>query len=176
MSFVSRRFNRVVVVGVVALFVCPGCQKKRVTLNASPIEFYDARTVVTETATYREYKEDGANTNADGVSFVHHPDGNKVAPGSSDYAEMVKGWELITGPESVESVTLDPGKKQDYPLVKFNQDGADKWERWSRANNHRGEKVAVVVNGRVLTIVALPEGSVVGGEIQVPVSPKVISR
>ncbi|MCW5942828.1 MAG: protein translocase subunit SecD [Fimbriimonadaceae bacterium] len=87
-------------------------------------------------------------------------DGTKVKPGTVAYKQMIDGWRLILqGGDLARASLLQTG--QGYqPQMFFQGKGAEELERWSRTYRDDGEQLAFVLDGVVLSIAPLKEGSV----------------
>ena len=136
----------------------------RKTLKTSAsIKFYWAKNVVTQKATYRRFAEDGEKS-ADGspqVNFRLTRDATKVfEPGSDEYKQMLEGWELILQGDDLSNATGQQSGKNWIPLMEFSPSGAKKIEAWSRKVMNQGEKIAAVMDGVVLSIAPLRDGTI----------------
>lgn len=130
--------------------------------SSARIEFYWAKTVDTEKATYRDYNEAGNGKDADNpeVSFRRKSDGKEITPGMPEYAAMIEGWDLILAGEELASAQADPLGDTFQPVMNFSTAGAQKMGLWSETHKGKREKIACVLDGRVLSIAAVEEGAV----------------
>lgn len=138
-------------------------QAKKVMGTSAKIIFYDAKNVVTDTATYREYDtEDSKDPNNPQVIFIRKSDGSKILPGTPAYAQVIKGWSEIVSGDELKSAQMqpNPGGGSYIPEMTFRGDGIDKMRTWSEANNHRGEKLAAVLDGICISIARIQDGAV----------------
>jgi SecD/SecF fusion protein len=134
--------------------------------SSARIYFYDAKNVVNEKDNFREYDEaDHSSTtqNLD-VAFVRKADNAKILPGTDAYLEMIKGW----GDPIAEGTDLTKAEMESVPgggyepLMHFGAGAEEKWKSWSEANNQRGEKIAAVLDNRVISIAPIKDGAVLG--------------
>jgi SecD/SecF fusion protein len=132
--------------------------------NTARILLYDARNVVTRTAGYREYEEvsDTSKPGAPVVNFKRRADGKLITPKDPEYKQVIAGWELIAGGDDLVRADMvdSPGHDGYIPSMAFSSNGAQKMERWSRANNHRGEMLAAVLDNRCISIAGIMDNAV----------------
>ncbi len=151
-------------------------QARQVLSSTAKIKFYHAKNVVTERIPNRRYRESGSEkeTGNPEVHFSSTMNPEKVyKPGDPEYLGMIKGWDLILeGTDLKEAGSIpNPGKNGTYfPQMHFTTEGAAKMEKWSRKVNNRREKLAAVLDGKVLSIASLrdgPEGILSGGTVSI---------
>ncbi|MCB8933127.1 MAG: protein translocase subunit SecD [Chthonomonadaceae bacterium] len=136
----------------------------RKTLQTSAsIKFYWAKNVTTERAGFRRYSEDQQVTE-DGspeVNFRLTRDATKVfKPGDPEYEKMIEGWELILQGDDLKRATGQQNGNKWIPLMEFSSEGSKKIEAWSRKVMNQGEKIAAVMDGVVLSIAPLRDGTI----------------
>ena len=149
--------------------------RKTLSTSAS-IKFYWATNVVTQKATYRRFAEDTEKM-ADGtpqVNFRLTRDATKVfKPHDPEYDEMIlgplradgtrdekRGWKMILQGDDLVNATGQQRGSQWIPLMEFSPAGAKKIEAWSRKVMNQGEKIAAVMDGVVLSIAPLRDGTI----------------
>jgi len=133
---------------------------------AAKIEFYDCKNVVSKSSMHRAYRPAGNGSTT--LTFQRLRDAKTVAPGTPEYAKMIRGWTLIAGPADVLHASMQPNRMGGYSIVvDFTPVAAQKWRDWSRANNHSEENIAAVLNGRAISIAAIKDGAVLAGGMQV---------
>lgn len=137
----------------------------RKTLQTSAsIKFYWAKNVTTERAGFRRYSEDQQVTDTNGspeVDFRLTRDATKVfKPGDPEYEKMIDGWELILRGDDLSRATGQQNGNKWIPLMEFSPSGAKKIEAWSRKVMNQGEKIAAVMDGVVLSIAPLRDGTI----------------
>lgn len=133
--------------------------------STASIKLYHAKNVKTDKIPFRQYEEtgrDGATT--DPVeTFMRRNDPSKkvLKPGDPEYAEMIKGWTLILEGTDLEKAMVQIGANNSVtPTFKFSPSGASKLETWCRSVYNQHEKVAFVLDGKVLNIAPVAEGAV----------------
>ncbi|MBI1333957.1 MAG: protein translocase subunit SecD [Armatimonadetes bacterium] len=131
-------------------------QKAREVMGTSArMEFYHARNVVSGQDQKRTYMPAASeNPNDPLVHFVRVSDGKKVEPKSDEYKEMIQGWTLILAGTDVKDAKAEPKPGGDgyQPLMEFSVDGQRKMSAWSTRYFGKEEPLAVVLDGKVLSI------------------------
>lgn len=137
--------------------------------SSARIQFFDAKNVVSRTATYRQYEavpdEDPKNPS---ISFRRRGSDKIIKPGDAEYATIIRGWgePLVQGPELTKASMLQTGTGY-MPGLAFNPDGARRMEQWSRRNQNTGQQLAAVLDGKVISIAPLQEGAIIKDQGQI---------
>ncbi len=145
-------------------------EARSILSNTAKVIVYWARNVSTERRESRRYSEAGSVEVA-GVEYVafSNRSGKKLEPGMPEYAEMIEGWEVILEGEDVAGATpLILGPDTARPTFTFSDDGARKLEAWTRRYTNQREKIAFVLDNKVLNIAPLADGAILttNAEIQ----------
>ncbi len=135
-------------------------QARTIIGTSARIEFYHAKNVVTEFKQFLPYTEvDNKTAGSPTVSFrrTSSPDQQidfRLPNGSvnPEYAKVITGWDLVLAGEDLASAEAQPAGNSTQPLMKFSREGSAKMEAWSRKFYGRGEKIAAVLDGEVLSI------------------------
>lgn len=100
----------------------------------------------------------------DGVTvqgFARRSDPTKtLKPGDPEYLEMIKGWEIILEGSDVADAKPRIDGPRTQPEFFFNESGSRKLEAWSRRYMNQGENIAFVLDGRVLSIAPVKDGTI----------------
>ena len=136
----------------------------RVIGTSARILFYHAKTVTTDRAQYRRYEEasqrpeDPSNP---ALGFVIRSSNKEIKFGDPEYKQMIESWgkPIIEGTD-LQRATAVPRGSGYFPSMEFSREGGRKMEQWSRANQNRGEKLAAVLDGRVLSIAPLKDNTI----------------
>lgn len=126
------------------------------------ISVYHARNVTTEKR-QKLYVEAGEESvgGAPVVNFALRSNPEQVLkPGDPGYEKMIEGWDLILEGEDVKDARAQLNGKSYQPFFIFSDSGATKMENWSRRYINQGEKLAFVLDGRVLSINPVQDGQV----------------
>jgi SecD/SecF fusion protein len=122
--------------------------------SSARIELYHAKNLITEDVRYRDYIDlDSDKSKGAVVTFSKTGDSKEILPGTPEYKQVIAGWSLIlAGPDLAEAGS-QPGAKDTYqPTMSFSSDGAKKMKRWSDIWFGKGEKIAFVLDGKVLSV------------------------
>ncbi len=131
---------------------------KETMQSTASIKVYHARTVETERNTLRPYRED---TRSDDPMrpeeyFVSRARPTEVLkPGMPEYVNMIKSWFLILEGDELKKAYAEVMASTTTPTFEFSSSGAKKLESWSRMYRGQGEKIAFVLDNRVLNIAAV---------------------
>lgn len=129
--------------------------------SSARIEFYHARNVATQQASYRDYEPaDSKDSKNPSVSFYRKGSPNPIVAGTPEYENIIKGWTLILSGPDLQSARAEPQGQGFQPYMQFSPIGAQKMERWSRAYKGKGEYLAAVLDRRVVSIAAVNEDQV----------------
>lgn len=138
-------------------------EAKSVLSTTAKIQVYHADNVQTAKRTTRPYMQAGSEE-ANGVPYVTFarrstPD-KVLEPGDPAYAEMIKGWELlIEGGDVTDAYPRTEGTNT-VPSFNFGGEGAKNLEQFTRRFRNDGEMLAFVLDGKVLSINPVQEGTV----------------
>lgn len=143
-------------------------EKAKTTLGTSArIEFYDARNVATAAAPKRPYRVLNA-PNSIIVSFIA-ADNKKIEPDTPEYRKMMEEWTPIAGGSEMYSAVVQTDRNgHPVPVLHFTADGEQRFNQWSVANNHRGEMLAAVLDGKCISIAPLANGAVIRADVLLP--------
>lgn len=147
-------------------------EKARGVLSTTAsIKWYHAKNLTTEQIMYRPYEESGkeAEGGNPAVTFRKRNDttGKEIKPGDPEYQTIIAGWELILSGDELARAEAIPTGESYIPGMRFSNSGAEKMERWTRANQYRGEKLAAVLDGVVLSVAPLAKGAIIREEGQI---------
>ncbi len=138
-------------------------EAKSVLSTTAKIQVYHADNVQTTKRTTRPFVQVGS-AEADGVPYVTFarrstPD-KVLVPSDAAYADMIKGWELlIEGGDVTDAYPRAEGTNT-VPMFNFGGEGAKNLEQFTRRYRNDGELLAFVLDGKVLSINPVMEGTV----------------
>lgn len=137
---------------------------KEIMGKSARIEFYYARTVSNErrSGLYQELPD---KSKADaGVEFTKLGSPDAIKPGMPEYDAMIQSWDLILSGDELANAT--PSGSVDNPQIQltFSSAGAEKMRTWTRAHNQNGDKLAAVLDKKVLNIAPLRHGAVISDQ------------
>lgn len=138
-------------------------EKAREVIGTSAkIQFFHARNIANARYTYRAFSVAGGEKESDPlVSFVRNSaagNAQVIKYPSPEYANIIKGWKLILEGEDLDSAQPESAGTGYRPLMLFSPSGAQKMERWSRANAE--DNLAAVLDGKVLSLAPLQAGAI----------------
>lgn len=143
-------------------------EARKLLSTTASLKWYHARNVVTAKASYRPYSESSRNENETdpSVSFVKttDKDAKTISFGDPEYQKIIDGWDLIIQGDDLAHADGQPMGDSYIPVMSFSPAGARKMERWTRANQFREEKIAAVLDGRVLSIAPLKQGAIISDQ------------
>ena len=145
---------------------------REVMKSTASIRFYHAKTVSTAQAQFRQYEEasdrpdDPANPS---LNFRKRGTDKILKAGDPEYIAMIKTWEqdpiswgqtTIVEGDQLKKASAQPQGDSYIPLMEFTGKGTENMERWSRSVRNRGEKLAAVLDNRVLSIAPLRDNTI----------------
>lgn len=140
--------------------------------TTAKIEIYHATNLVTSKIAFRPYVETEGEGTLPVFWFTKRsdPTGKPIKPGDPEYAAIIKEWgkPIIEGTELADAQPQpNPGNDSYSMSLTFNKEGARKMEAWCRVNTYRAEKLAAVLDGKVLSVNPLEEGAIISDRGQV---------
>ncbi|MCW5936017.1 MAG: protein translocase subunit SecD [Fimbriimonadaceae bacterium] len=137
-------------------------EARSILSNTAKVVCYWAKTVSTEDAPNRRYKEAGDKVINDVtyVTFGRRAGDEVFGPGDPAYVDMIKTWEVILEGEDVANAQAQVNGSRTQPYFTFSSSGARKLEAWSRKYMNRGEKIAFVLDNKVLSIAPVKDGTI----------------
>lgn len=139
-------------------------EAQQILSNTAKVICYWAKNVATQIRGNRRYTEAGKVEigGVEYVQFARTTDTAKVMrPGDPEYAEMIKGWEVILEGEDVADARPVIQGNRTQPEFNFSADGARKMEAFTRRYLNQRENIAFVLDGRVLSIAPIKEGAII---------------
>lgn len=119
--------------------------------------------------TYREYTDVAAgNPDDPSVNFYDNYTHQTLTPGTPAYAKMLASWQLLVTGNDLQNATPEAIGNGSYkPDISFTSEGGTKMADWSTQYKGQGEKVAFVLDGKVLQIAPVEKTSTLGQQITV---------
>lgn len=152
---------------------------KAIIGSSARILFYDAKNVQTKDAGFRRYKaipsEDAKDpsvkfSTSDGKIIpprIPDPTNPKATIPNPEYENIIAGWgdPIIQGDQlSSANMTSQGGIGSYEPEMHFSGSGSQNMQKWSVLNNTNGEELAVVLDGKVISMAPLKDGAVISDE------------
>ncbi len=153
-------------------------EARRVMSTTARIEMYHAKNVNTRQVSYRAYdiknnEKEGeepivtfSKRNAPDVEIKPYLDkdpNNPSAPQrkNPEYDAIIKGWDLIvSGDEIIDARSQQEASGNYIPSFRYSSEGSDAMEKWSRRFRDKEENVAIVLDGKVLSMAPLQKGTI----------------
>ena len=135
---------------------------KEVIGSSARIELYHARNMITKQAFYREYEPIDDKKGSPLVKFIRRSDPSKIIePGTPEYKKVIDGWDLILAGQDLAKAQADSaGNDKYHPTMNFSPEGANKLRIATTAIKNKGEYIAFVLDGRVLSIATVKEDTI----------------
>jgi SecD/SecF fusion protein len=136
----------------------------RNTLRTSAqIRFYHAKTVNSPRTDFRRYSIGSSESDSNNpfVSFIRTSDGKEILPGTPEYEEMIRSWgEPILAGSDLADARGEVIQGRIVPQMFFSEEGSKKMEQWSRQFFNQQENIAAVLDGTVLSIAPVQQGTI----------------
>lgn len=95
------------------------------------------------------------------ISFYSNPELRTKNP---EYQNIIRGWQLILSGDELQRATPTNSTQGWIPSFKFSPAGGRKMRAWTVANKDRGEYLAAVLDGKVISIAPLKDGAIIERE------------
>jgi SecD/SecF fusion protein len=130
--------------------------------SSARIEFYHAKNVQTRLATFRPFRAVESDDPLQPIVRFERATGAgaTIEPGTAEYANVIRGWDLILSGEDLARAEPQLEGTTYRPLMIFSGEGSRKMESWSRRFVNRGENIAAVLDGRVLSLNPVQDNTV----------------
>ncbi len=119
----------------------------------------------------RRYNEDDStsgSSDAPSVDFTDTFTNKTIKPADPEYASMIAGWDqLATGGDLVKAEGTATGNGKFVPSITLNDQAGERIHAWTSAHRDQAEKIAFVLDGKVLQIAPVKKGEVFGKQFQV---------
>lgn len=135
--------------------------------TSAKLFFYDAKTLTTEKFGSRRYVEVEATDSPSPLLYFQRTVGDNklIKPGDPEYKEIIDGWTEILSGDDLKRADSEPNGDGTYiPLMEFSSEGARKMETWSRANYNSGEKLAYVLDNKVISVAPLAPNTTISNK------------
>jgi protein-export membrane protein SecD/preprotein translocase SecF subunit len=147
--------------------------------TSAKIYMYHAKTLATERYPNKRYQNKSSDDpNNPQEYFVEAGTGKVIKPGDPEYLKIIGGWDEILSGDDLESAGSRPAGTGYFPTMKFSPKGAAKMSAWSSKYYNTGEKLAYVLDNKVLNIAPLADGAHISdaAEISGSFSPQYVSN
>lgn len=139
-------------------------EAREVMGTSARILFYHARTVATEKTPIRKYEEYGdapEDPRNPAILFSLRGSDTVIRPKTPEYEAMIQSWgkPIVEGEQLKRAEAQQIGQRY-IPYMEFTGEGARNMERWSRSVANRGEKLAEVLDGVVISIAPLRDNTI----------------
>lgn len=160
-------------------------QAEQVMGSSARIMFYWAKTVNTPRRSYEPWEPIAESGDNPGYSFenrithqkVHSPIPGKPDPANDKaYQDIIDSWDLILAGDDVKSaqpvVGMNNGSGANNPNgyvpgLSFSSSGADKLSEWCRRHQNENAQLAIVLDGKVLSIAGLKDNEILSDNAQI---------
>jgi SecD/SecF fusion protein len=154
-------------------------EEARAVLGSSAkIFMYHAKNLSTQKYPNRLYTdESSSDPKKPEVDFRSTSSGETIKSGDPKYQQIIDGWDEILSGEDLEEAGSRPSNGGFIPTMKFSAQGAAKMSAWSTKYFNQGEKIAYVLDNRVLNVAPLAPGAKISdaAEITGNFSPEYVS-
>ncbi|HVL40147.1 MAG TPA: protein translocase subunit SecD [Fimbriimonadaceae bacterium] len=138
--------------------------------TTASLEWYWARNVATELVP-RQYTADQGHIEYDGKPAVtfrsrSNPD-KQITPADPEYRKIVEGWTLLLRGDDLASASAQLEGDHYIPTFRFSREGARKMREWTTRHTQRGEYLAAVLDGQVISIAPLQRGAIISDRGQI---------
>lgn len=136
-------------------------EARKIMGSSARMYMYHATTVSTEKYQNRLYKdEQSPDVNDTEVWFREVSTGKVIKPDDPQYALIIKSWgnPILSG-DDLEKAGSRPQGDSYVPTMTFSRKGAEKMSAWSDKFYNTGEKLAYVLDNKVLNIAPLKNGA-----------------
>lgn len=141
-------------------------QAREVMSNTAKLQMFWARNVTTDRETFRTYTDlrpeviDGGPV----IGFTRRNGEETIYPSDPEYQEMIQGWQLILEGQDLSRAEARPFGDRLQPFFFFGREGEAKLRSWSGRYVNRGEKIAFVLDGTVLSIAPIKDGVILSDQ------------
>jgi len=123
---------------------------------------YWAKTVSTTIVKRRYVSRESAAGAKPAVTFYDQMTDRLIPPGTAEYAHVIRSWRPVLDGDDLERAdVMQQPNGGIVPELAFSQSGALKMEKWCRKYVDRGESLATVVDGVVISIAPLENGAII---------------
>lgn len=122
--------------------------------SSARIYMYHATNLSTTQHPDRAYTDkQGDDPNNPTVEFIRNGTGKVIKPGDPEYDKIVKSWtEILSGTDLLKADSRPSGDNNYIPTMLFAPSGAAKISAWTTKFYNTGEKLAYVLDGKVLNV------------------------
>lgn len=136
-------------------------EARKIMGSSAKMAMYHAKNLSTAKYSTREYMDQPSeDPNNPIVYFVRQGGSKVIKPGDPEYARIIKGWgdPILSGVDLAEAGSRLEGENY-VPTMRFAPSGADKISAWCDKYYNQGEKLAYVLDGKVLNVAPLAQGA-----------------
>lgn len=125
------------------------------------VQLFWAKNLVTDINSKRRYTSSSSADEKE-ITFgdLFELDKKQFRFGSPEYAKMLEGWVQILDSDDVQSAEPMAYNGGICPTMRFSSQGAVELESWCRKYSREHENLAFAVDGRVINIAPLKEGTI----------------
>ncbi|HTQ11863.1 MAG TPA: hypothetical protein VMI31_17505 [Fimbriimonadaceae bacterium] len=132
------------------------------------LQFFHAVNLSTDEHPSRPYSDvPASNPDDPSVSLMDNATGKLIQFGDPAYAKIVRQWRLILEGADFEHASYVPAGNSYYPTFHFTPSGTRKIAKWCTTYFNIGEKLALVVDGKVLSVSPLKNGARISSDAEV---------
>jgi len=136
--------------------------------TSAMMQFFHATNLSTEQHPNRLYTDQqSTDPNDPSESFVEAGTGKVIKFGDPAYQKIIDGWTLILQGQDLEHADSQPVGDSYYPIMHFSPEGAQKMSAWCDKYANTGEKLAYVLDGKVLNVAPLKNGAHISADAEI---------
>ncbi|HVT11559.1 MAG TPA: protein translocase subunit SecD [Fimbriimonadaceae bacterium] len=137
--------------------------------SSARIYMYHAKNLSTSqrpNAPYIDKQSDDPNDPS--VEFIKSGTGKVIKFGDPEYDKIIKGWtEILSGTDLQKADSRPAGDNNYIPTMIFSPSGAAKMSAWTTKFYNTGEKIAYVLDGRVLNVAPLAPNAHISDQAEI---------
>jgi len=137
---------------------------KKLLTTEGRIQFFWAKNLMTQKNVYRRYDLAPLSyeSNSLNITFTDRFRNAAEPFGFTDprYKTVLDGWQLILDSDDIAESYATRGPYGVSPGMRFTPSGAKKLEAWCRKYRTEGENLAFVLDGKVISVAPLKEGTI----------------
>jgi SecD/SecF fusion protein len=129
--------------------------------QSARVIYYWAKNVVTDQKQNRPYTAvNHSDSGTPGVDFRGTIDNKLIKPGMPDYQDVISHWDIILEGDDIARAEPEAMGDSYHPLFTFSPSGSEKIQKWSRDHANQDENLAIVLDGRVLSLNPLAKNTI----------------
>ncbi|HWA82528.1 MAG TPA: hypothetical protein VG820_03780, partial [Fimbriimonadaceae bacterium] len=141
---------------------------KRMGSSARIIMYHAKNLSTTQHPSAPYIDKQGDDPNDPTEEFIKQSTGKVIKFGDPEYDKIIKGWtEILSGPDLLKADSRPVGDNTYIPTMIFSPAGAAKMSAWSTKYYNTGEKLAYVLDGKVLNVAPLAPNAHISDQAEI---------